>query len=113
MSEPWNPGEVLREYQDALAVVGELMPTTDEVIERFSAATFVAGLEGDLDRRERLVEEVKASAETGRMIAQLLEAFATGVQLRSVPLCREAANGLRDLAARDHGFAPTSEMWGR
>ncbi len=113
MTPEWDPDEIERDWLDALALVGELLPTTDEVAERFHSEAFAATVTGADRRLLRLAEEAKDAATQGREIAHLMGVFADGVERRSAPLCRAAIYELRRMAEREHMLAtspdPTDE----
>ncbi len=110
MRDVWDPDEVERDWLDALALVGELLPTADEVAERFSSEAFAASVTGSDGRLLRLAEEAKDAAAQGREIAHLMGVFADGVERRSAPLCRAATYELRRMAERELRFA-TGTDW--
>ncbi len=86
--EEWD-GEIAEQLlRDAEAVAGELMQSLDEEAGRFSSESFEARVTNDDARLVRLAEDAKTSAMVGRGIAAYLETFATGVEMRSMPLCR-------------------------
>lgn len=64
--EAWDPIEIEREWSDALALLGELVPTVDEVAESFQSEVFVANVTGDDDRLEALAADAIDAAHQGR-----------------------------------------------
>ena len=111
--EEWD-GEIAEQLlRDAEAVAGELMQTLDEVADGFDSESFEASVTGDDRRLLRLAEDARMSASAGREIAFSYETFASGVERRSLSLCRSAASHLRRLATLEHMLAtspdPTDE----
>lgn len=112
MSEPWDLDAAETLLRDAEAVVGELLPSLDETSASFSSESFEATVTGDNRRLLQLAEEVKEFALLCRHTSYLLEAFAMGVEMHSMPLCRVAAHELRRLAQREHRIAVSDWMTG-
>ncbi len=102
MMEPFfDIDEAERLLRDAEAVLYELLPNLDEEKDRFASASFEAAVTNDDRRLLRLAEDAKGSALVGRHVAGLYEAFAAGIELHSMPLCRAAAHELRGTAQRE------------
>ena len=103
--ESFDVDEAESLLRDAEAVLYELLPNLDEEAGRFSSESFEATVTNDDGRLLRLAEDARDSALAGRMIAACLEAFAAGVELRSMPLCRAAAYHLRVTAEMEFRLA--------
>ncbi len=109
MIEPFDIDAAERLLRDAEAVVSELLPTLDEEAGRFTSASFEARVTNDDARLVRLAEDAKDSAMVGREIGAYLETFATGVEMRSMPLCRAATYHLRSTAEREFRLATSPD----
>ena len=66
MTERWDPAEIERSWRDALAILGEYVPSVDEVAETFQSEVFVANVTGDDDRLEALAADAIDAAHQGR-----------------------------------------------
>jgi hypothetical protein len=104
MVEPFDVDQAERLLREAEAVLAEFTPTLDEVADRFTSERFEARVTGDDARLVRLAEDARTAAEIGRHIASLYEAFASGVELHSLELCRVAAGELQRLAEREFRY---------
>lgn len=108
---PWDfdVDEAERILRDAEAVLYELLPNLDEEKDRFSSDAFEATVTGDDRRLLHLAEDAETSAQVGREIDAYLDAFAQGVELSLMPLCRAAAHHLRSVAEREFRLATTPD----
>ncbi len=64
--ERWDPTDIERGWRDALSLLGEYVPSVDEVAESFQSEVFVANVTNDDDRLEALAADAIDAAHQGR-----------------------------------------------